>query len=875
MDDAGPARIVVAATRRLVHHLRARHDQAALDRGLTVWPTPDIVTWSGLIERMFRLDRQAGRTARRWLDDSTALLAWERIIARDPAAEDVIAPEGLARLAQRAWQQLHDYRIPIEAAEPLDGPEALAFQGWAREFAQWIDQDEWMDAAHAQTWVDPESARPGLRFVGFDALTPGQSAFIERLREAGVDVEVDPSGQGTGRESWVSVRDRQAEVELAARWAAARLDGTSGARLAIVVPALAQSRDTVRRTLDRILAPEACLAGGPAPESRAYELAAARPLSEQPVVAAALQWLAALTQATDLAGLGGLLRSPFCRESEAEAGPRAALDAWLRRHATADLTIARLARHAARRGCPAFASLLDAAVRLQERWERKALPSEWSVRCFELLQTVGWPGDDLDSPEHQARQRWQELLGEFGMHDDVVGHVTSGGALRLLRDLAQSTLFEPQEVRAPLLVIDPATCAGMRFDALWVCGLDTGQWPAPASPDPFLPRSWQVKRGIPGATAELAAEAARRTFERLRASADEVVFSVPAFEDEAPLLPSALLAGVAEVRAPDSWPAPLPAQATFAARPVLVATNDGTLRPFAQSGHAPGGSKLLELVSACPFRAAAELRLGARKLEEPSRGLDAATRGNLVHELFASLWDGVRSSTAMSQLPEGERVARIRAAIAEGLAPLRRDADGVMLRLLEIEARWLERHALALLAADLARPPFDVEHVESPHEVDLGGLSFSLRVDRVDRLASGALAVIDYKTGGNAARSAWLGERPELPQLPLYVEALPGEDVAAIAFGRVRAGKTGFEGVARDPDEFPGCRTPPKEYASWDELRAAWHRRLESLAREFAAGDARLAPNPAKACQYCHLRRLCRIGNARLAGDDGEGDADE
>jgi RecB family exonuclease len=283
---------------------------------------------------------------------------------------------------------------------------------------------------------------------------------------------------------------------------------------------------------------------------------------------------------------------------------------------------------------------------------------------------------------------------------------------------------------------------------------------------------------------------------------------------------------------------------------------------------------MLELQSACPFRASAELRLGAAALGEPARGLDAAARGVLVHEVFAGLWSGLRNSAAMSALPEGERLTRLRAAIAAGLAPLRRDANGVLQRLLDIEATWLERHGLDLLQQDLARPPFDVEDVEREHTVELGGLSLKLRVDRVDRLTDGSLAVIDYKTGGNAGKRAWLDERPTLPQLPLYVEAYGPRNVSAVVFGRVRAGKTGFEGLARNPAAFPGTSAPSKGYASWDDLLAAWHRRLEALAQEFATGDARLAPNPSQACRYCHLPALCRIGEARSAVDD-EGAADE
>jgi ATP-dependent helicase/nuclease subunit B len=875
-EDARPAETLVTPTRRLAHHLQARHDRESLARGLVIWRTPDIVTWSGLIERMFMLDRQASRTSRRWLDDGAARLAWERLVQRDPKVTGVISPDGLARTAYRSWRLLHDYRIPLESAEAIDGPEVAVFMRWAEEFAAWLDLEGWMDAAGAQDWVDPASAGPRLRFVGFDELTPGQASFIERVREGGVEVVVEPPpapGDGT---VWVTAPDRDAELDMAARWAARRLDRAAGVNLAIVVPGLAQMRAQVRRVLDRVLAPAATVCGGPAPESHAYQLAAARPLPEQPLVAAALAWLSAFAHETDLAACGGLLRDAFCRAAAQEASSRAALDAWLRRHQASDLSLERLAGRAAHRGCPEMAALLQAGLSARAAWPRRALPSVWSQRFFELLQRVGWPGAELDSNEHQARQRWQSLLGEFGAHDDVAGPVSAGAALGLLRDLATATLFEPQEIRAPLLVIDPQTCAGMSFDGVWVCGLESGQWPAAMSPDPFLPRSWQVRRGVPGATAELTAAESRRTLDRLRGSAREVILSVPAFEDEAPLLPSALLTGIAAAPEPELWAPPQLARAVFAARPALVVTADGTMPMLVAGERAAGGAKLLELQAACPFRASAELRLGARALEEPSLGLDAAARGNLVHDVFARLWRDVRTSAAMQALPAGERAARVQAAIAAELVPLRRDANDVLLRLLEIEARWLERHAMLLLDQDLARPPFEVEHVEADRTVELGGLTLQLRIDRVDRLADGSCAVIDYKTGGNAKANAWLDERPSSPQLPLYVEAFGPNNVSAVAFGRVRAGETGFAGLARDPAEFPGCKATPKEFASWDALLAEWHRRLEVLAREFATGDARLAPDPRRACRYCHLPSLCRIGDARLAADDaGEGGDDE
>jgi RecB family exonuclease len=215
-------------------------------------------------------------------------------------------------------------------------------------------------------------------------------------------------------------------------------------------------------------------------------------------------------------------------------------------------------------------------------------------------------------------------------------------------------------------------------------------------------------------------------------------------------------------------------------------------------------------------------------------------------------------------------VERLRCAIDQALQPLRAVASPVMSRLLDLEAQWLESRGCELLACDLARPAFRIESIEATHPVAIGGLRLDLRLDRVDRLDDGTLAVIDYKTGTAAEPKSWLDERPKLPQLPLYVEVLGAGNVSAVAFGRIRAGDTAYAGLASDTVRFPGCAVPRKPYDSWAHLLDEWHRRLESLAREYHAGDARLAPDPKHACQHCPLPGLCRIGDTRRLALDEE-----
>ena len=837
-----------------------------------------MVTWPELLHRQFELDRVAGRTAARWLDASPGLLVWEQIVRRDVDLRPVLLPSGLGAVAQRSWQLLHAYRIPVRVLTEDANPEVQSFARWVAEFGRWLEQGGWLDPAQASLTVGPLATDTPVEFVGFDRWTPAQAAFLERISAQGVPVTVRPAvpANSTLDAHVVECNDFDAELETAARWAAQWLQSRPDERLALIVPDLVRERARVRRVLDRVLVPAAAFTAGPAPESTAYELAAARPLLGRPVVAAALGWVAACITPPDLSTASALLRGAHDGAAVAEAFARAELDVMLRQSGVPQAGLEYLAREAHAHRCPVTALELQAAAARARTWTGARLPSVWAPEFFGLLRDVGWPGPDPDSAEHQAVQRLQSLLGDFGASDDVAGPVRVSAAFAHLRDLATETAFEPQEIAAPLLVIDPDTALGMHFDAIWVCGLDAARWPSPAIPDPFLPREWQARQGVPGTTAELSEQQARRTLQRLVASASTAFCSVPRFEDEAPLLPSALVAGLPHVAAIELWRGAPAASAQFAARPVLDKLLDGSLPAFAEHEVVRGGARLLELQAACPFRAAVELRLGGVELEHPEAGIAATERGKLAHAVLQAFWDEVREQSTLLAMTADQRATLVRTNVQAALQPLRAMADDIGARLLDLEERWLEARVLELLQQDAERAPFTVERVEDAQVIDVGGVQTRIVLDRVDRLVDGTFAVIDYKTGANARPAAWMGERPELPQLPLYVRAIGQDRVSAVAFGIVSKGSTEYRGFARDGSVFPqlkpfdAVKAPFKDYANWSDLLQSWNRRLESLAREHAQGDARLAPNPAKACRYCHLPGVCRSAQALLEPEEGD-----
>ena len=144
-----------------------------------------------------------------------------------------------------------------------------------------------------------------------------------------------------------------------------------------------------------------------------------------------------------------------------------------------------------------------------------------------------------------------------------------------------------------------------------------------------------------------------------------------------------------------------------------------------------------------------------------------------------------------------------------------------------------------------------------------------LRLDRLDRLADGTHALIDYKSGA-AKVGAWLGPRPDEPQLPLYFQTA-AQIISVLAFARVKRGPRGkvfgFEGVSAADNLLPDVGPietkygmEKKGYISWDVLTAEWEESLNVLATNFIHGDARVDPkNGSLTCAQCDLHSVCRI----------------
>jgi RecB family exonuclease len=265
----------------------------------------------------------------------------------------------------------------------------------------------------------------------------------------------------------------------------------------------------------------------------------------------------------------------------------------------------------------------------------------------------------------------------------------------------------------------------------------------------------------------------------------------------------------------------------------------------------------LKAQSRCAFRGFAESRLDADRLERPVPGFNERERGELIHHALEHIWSALHDSAALHAIARDDEDRLLADSVARSLAraSLVRD-PGLRWRIRErdrmhgVLRKWLD--------VERQRQPFEVERLEQGVQVARhAGLEFKVRIDRMDKLADGARVLIDYKTG--MASADWRGERPDNPQLPIYALLQP-EDLVAVAYGRVNAAECSFIAEAERPAIFRprGQKSPLEGRADLAALIEVWSQRIESLAADFAAGRAAVAPT-LRACKTCHLQGLCRV----------------
>lgn len=887
-EAAATGALVLTVNKRLARHLQQGFAQQMGEQGAVAWPTPAICSLDAWLLRCLA---ELGEDWRLLSPFATQRL-WEEVIEEDLTRCGL----GLLQVPVAAKQAMEAHRLLEEyAADATRYPwteDHQAFGRWRELYLTRRLAGPWLDATQVPQVVAGGLERgeltppPVVWLVGFDEVTPRLEFLRAKLEAAGCQVQQLPPAQSpAGKALRRPCADAAAEVRQAARWARAQLEA-GAEEIGIVVTDLNQYRLLIEGIFRQELDPQSLLALDD--EEERFSLSLGGSLADQGPVTAALALLAA-GPILSLDQLSYLLRSPYLGGAQAEENSRARLERAIRSFRVDRLSRSRLQalcgqndNRFAGSASPRFAALLGALAQ-GEGGNRRRLASDWARQFTQTLQAAGWPGErPLGSREFQVVKAWQEkaLAGLIAL-DGVTALMERGTALTLLRRLATETPFQPEGAASPLQVVGLLEAAGLGFEHLWVMGLSEDCLPASPRPNAFLPPGLQSACGMPHASAERELNFARLVLGRLLAAAPQIILSHPTRQGDCELRPSPLIAAlpVSEEPGPDQSHNPV---AVLQRHPVaLELLLDQTGPALEAEERVAGGTAILKDQALCPFRAFAHHRLATRALDSPQLGLDPMTRGTLLHGVLEQFWRQTRSQRNLVLLDDSQLESRLVASVDFALQQQFGDTfSELTTSLLAIEGRRLLDLAREwLLTVECQRPAFEVAAMEEPHQESLGGLNFTTKVDRIDRLADGSQVILDYKTGRSDVADL-LGERLLEPQLPIYAtRAREGSDaLAAVAFALVRRGECALKGVAAQGGVLPGVPAlgdsregQQQGIVDWNGLLERWRFQLEQLGAEFVAGAAAVEPvDRQKACKFCDLGPFCRIAEANLGGEGEE-----
>jgi ATP-dependent helicase/DNAse subunit B len=212
-------------------------------------------------------------------------------------------------------------------------------------------------------------------------------------------------------------------------------------------------------------------------------------------------------------------------------------------------------------------------------------------------------------------------------------------------------------------------------------------------------------------------------------------------------------------------------------------------------------------------------------------------------------------------------------------------ADRMPRRYLELENQRLVLLVTQWLDYEATRIEFGDTKTEVDSAVQIAGLTFDLRLDRIDRLHDNSLLVIDYKSGDVNPKS-WDLPRPNDVQLPLYASFAVERDevLGGLVFAKVRPGNQCFAGLVGDArTTLKADLSSMSNLARNDSLAESlidWRLYIEKMDNDFLAGRAEVDPRDyPNTCERCGLQTLCRIQESRALLEDedenGEGESDE
>ncbi|MGZ5919857.1 MAG: double-strand break repair protein AddB, partial [Hyphomicrobium sp.] len=466
-----------------------------------------------------------------------------------------------------------------------------------------------------------------------------------------------------------------------------------------------------------------------------------------------------------------------------------------------------------------------------------------------------WSGD--------AGEAAASFMSELAESCDTLGPIAPAVYPALLDALMAGLVVRPRFGRHPRLsILGPLEARLQRFDVIVLGALNEGTWPTESAADPWMSRPMRQAFGLPSPEERIAL-AAHDVSQAL--SAPRVILTRALKVDGTPTVPSRWLrrleraidaAGLKDAfeRDPAPWlswakalsapgrpttigpPAPRP---PVAARPRRLSVTQ--IEKWMRDPYSIFARHVLKLEALDPLEQDASIAdYGIVVHHALQRFVERHPTGSLPHDAYAQLCaigrerfaeEAVRPSVMAFWWPRFERIAA-----------------------------WFLR------TEDARRGDIAQSHAEVKGVMTLTGragpFALTARADRIDRLTTGRLVIIDYKTGATPPnKEVYAGYAPQLPLEAAMARAGAFENIAAaevdaLCYWRMHGRDDGGKATALTGDVA----------AVADTARAGLERLIAAFDDPATGYAAR--PDPELAPAYSDYLHLARVKEWSAAEDE-------
>jgi len=663
---------------------------------------------------------------------------------------------------------------------------------------------------------------------GFKQRTPEQNKLFEILECQSLN-----SRSLENNIQALSFIDQETELESIAKWAKEVSLKNPNSQIGVVIPNLSQLQHLVKSTFDQEF--DASLLET---HHKPYNISLGMSLCQYPLIQHLLSIVKISSQIIkgniELEMLMKTVTSPYINGALNESNSRALLVNRILGLGCEEATTQKVLK--LMKDCPVLIQIVNALRSLKID---KKIALEDSLDSINLLLlTWGFTSDrSLSSSEYQLFEKYQNESLILNRLSNFYKKVSLFDAIKILNTHLNSVIFQPKSGTANIHILGALEAEGLYFDHAWVSSMTSNFIPGKIKMPLFIPQKTSIEYKLPNSNFLLVTEDAKVTLKALNNLSPETTYSYAKLMQNREELPSPYI----------DFKDYLEVSFIKNSSRELIYIDDYKA-PKIQELTIKKGVKTLQNQMSCAFRGFAG-RLDIDDFEAPHIGLSRLQQGNLIHKILETFFNEIKSGASLLKLTELEldNLIEKHTESATQNLPKSNFKLNEKIRLVKIIRQHID--------LEKQRSDFEVIKTESTSEVNINGLKFSTRIDRMDRLANGDSLIIDYKTGKDVKVSQMTGDPIDQAQLPIYAIT---NSVDGVAFATINSNDCQFKAITKNKSELPLTKQAINRMPEWDKQITEWTSILNSASKQFQNGIASVLPVK-NACDYCDYDLLCRV----------------